>query len=64
MKPSDITGLKTIVEKHGFAVVAACLNGDTVERLCDHLDKDKHPQRHFEFAAEDLPEGLQWHDTV
>jgi ectoine hydroxylase-related dioxygenase (phytanoyl-CoA dioxygenase family) len=50
MKPSDVTGLtglKPLVEKHGFAVVAACLNGCTVEQLCDHLDKNKHAQRNL-----------------
>ena len=50
MKPSEVTGLtelKRIVEKRGFAVVAACLNDGTVERLCDHFDKNKHAQRNL-----------------
>jgi ectoine hydroxylase-related dioxygenase (phytanoyl-CoA dioxygenase family) len=50
MKPSGatvLTELKPIVEKHGFAAVAPCLDDETVERLCDQLDKNKHAQRNL-----------------
>jgi hypothetical protein len=42
-----MTEIKPIVEEHGFAVIASCLDEGTLERLCDHLDKDKHAQRNL-----------------
>ncbi len=50
LKPRGLTmmtELNPIVEKHGFAVIASCLDEGTLERLCGHLDKNKHAQRNL-----------------
>jgi hypothetical protein len=39
--------LAAAVVEHGFAVISSCLDEDILERLCDHLDKNKHAQRNL-----------------
>jgi ectoine hydroxylase-related dioxygenase (phytanoyl-CoA dioxygenase family) len=39
--------LEAVVEEHGFAVVSSCLDEGAVERICDHLDKNRHAQRNL-----------------
>jgi ectoine hydroxylase-related dioxygenase (phytanoyl-CoA dioxygenase family) len=42
-----MSGLKPNVEQQGFAVIPSCLDDSTVDRLCIHLDENKHAQRNI-----------------
>ena len=39
--------LKPLVEQDGFAIVPACLDETTVERLCKQFDDTRYPQRNL-----------------
>ncbi len=41
------SALKPLVEQDGFAVVPACLDEATVERLCKEFDDTRYPQRNL-----------------
>jgi hypothetical protein len=41
------SGLKPLVEHDGFAIVPACLDEATVERLCKQFDDTRYPQRNL-----------------
>jgi hypothetical protein len=44
---STASVLKPLVEQDGFAVVPACLDEATVERLCKQFDDTRHAQRNL-----------------
>ncbi|OLC91175.1 MAG: hypothetical protein AUH86_21190 [Acidobacteria bacterium 13_1_40CM_4_58_4] len=44
---STASVLKLLVERDGFAVVPACLDEATVERLCKQFNDTRHPQRNL-----------------
>jgi ectoine hydroxylase-related dioxygenase (phytanoyl-CoA dioxygenase family) len=44
---STASTLKSLVEQNGFAVVPACLDEATVERLCKEFDDTRYPQRNL-----------------
>ena len=39
------SGLKSLVEQDGFALIPACLDEAAVERLCKQFDDTRYPQR-------------------
>ena len=44
---ATIIGLNAAVEERGFAIIPACLDEATVERLCDYLSENKYAQRNL-----------------
>src|ERR1700682_3979823 len=41
------SGLKSLVERDGFALIPTCLDEATVERLCKQFDDTRYPQRNL-----------------
>jgi ectoine hydroxylase-related dioxygenase (phytanoyl-CoA dioxygenase family) len=46
-EPRTASGLKSLVERDGFAVVPMCLDEATVARLCEQFDDTQYPQRNL-----------------
>jgi ectoine hydroxylase-related dioxygenase (phytanoyl-CoA dioxygenase family) len=44
---STVDALQPLVQRNGFAVVPACLDGRTVELLCKEFDDSRYPERNI-----------------